>query len=1279
VLHGLSQRAQAGVSPGFRRRATVGMAVGLSLAFIAASSTPALADQARRNEWWLRTLHVTNAWQTTRGSGVTIAVLDTGVVPKQADLAGSVTTGPDYTKSGETPGPSWGIHGTEVASLIAGHGHGPGQANGIIGIAPAAKILSVRVALESNDPLLAKPAIAAGLPNAIARGIKWAVRRHATVIDLPLDPVTTAGAPGAGGSSAERAAVRYALAKHLVLVAPAGDGGTDAVNYPAAYTGVISVGAFDKRFNKAPFSSRRSYVTLTAAGAGVAAASPSGGYPQLNSTSAASAVVTGIVALIQAQFPTLTPAQITHALTASTRYHPAGGKADGSGAGTVDAARALTAAAAIAESVPKSAASGTAGQAQPTQPPAHSSPIPRNIRGTLIKDAIIAGLVFLLLLGLIFAIRAWQRRNARSALRAEVRASVQPPIRKPVVAKSARGAAKPGSPAGAAAGADGPDAETAEPQLEPAGFIAAPLGPAPGASGFTGSASSGFTGSAAGFTGSGFTGSGTGFTGSGFMGSGFAGSGFTGSGFTGSASSGFAAAGPTSAGSGGLAAPGAGINPPGGISPPPGITPVAGGIAPSAGLGAAGLGVPGLGAAGLGAAGLSAAGGISPPAGLGPASGPGSSAAGDPPGGFAASAGLGSTAGLGSSLPAAQDASPAGEATPGPAQPAGAGTGLPPWALISKDPTQAAAIPGSAFPGTAAAPPAGEAAGSEPASGAAGVTWMSSRLTQSPRQPRAQQVSGRPPWEPAPEPNSDLPWAQPPTSSGGAGSLPMPAEQVRPEMPAWEEMAQQAWPGGPKAAGLHPPVPADEPIGGTGRESGRPAGPRMVPAAGLVPPRPDSPGQSGRTENRPGYAWNTGAGVEGFRAAQADPGTAPGATGTAQASNGPSAPTIPSGTPPSGAIPLGAASSGAAASGAIPSGAAAADASPSAVSQPGVWPTRRPSLALPRRLGGAIARPAGGTADAGGGVNPADAGLGGQVPASGLAVPDPADGAAVGPGATGSTSGGPSWPVTGASQPPFPPAPRPATELIRPDAGQPERGPFPRAIKPPTDPGAAGSGVWSAGTIDATPSGGGQAEPVLPQGDGSAKGAGPAMGGQPGTDAAPALPSTAGPGSAKPDAAKPKAAKPKADSSRPKTGVPPWEITDSFLAVPATGPPPAAPPPAAPAASQPANPSGVAGWGDAPTTASQPSGAATWGSAPTAASQPGNPPSADADGGPADSTESFPTVASGADQRSFPRSDPDDSTESFPAARPRADLEDAFRLFPPVRGTGNRPPANGQD
>src|SRR5262249_28000176 len=147
-----------------------------------------------------------------------------------------------------------------------------------------------------------------------------------------------------------------------------------------------------------------------------------------------------------------------------------------------------------------------------------------------------------------------------------------------------------------------------------------------------------------------------------------------------------------------------------------------------------------------------------------------------------------------------------------------------------------------------------------------------------------------------------------------------------PALPAWEEMAQQEWPGGPKAAALHPPIPpADEPNARSGREGGRPGGARIVPAAGLVPPQPASPEQPRQTENLAGYAWNTGAGAEPSRAAQAGPGPAPGATGAAQAGNGPPAGIA---SPPAGAATPPASPASSAVS---PSAT-----SPSAASQPGV-------------------------------------------------------------------------------------------------------------------------------------------------------------------------------------------------------------------------------------------------------------------------------------------------------------------------------------------------------
>ncbi|HWG64542.1 MAG TPA: S8 family serine peptidase [Streptosporangiaceae bacterium] len=427
-----------------RSRLIPAAAAALALTTAVLSTAPALADQVRNNEWWLASLHVTKAWMSSQGAGVTVAVLDTGVDPTQPDLTGSVITGPDYTGSGRQPGSAyWGVHGTAVASLIAGHGHGPHQSAGITGVAPKASILSVRVVLDSADPLLADPPVVAALPNAIARGIRYAVSHGAKVIDLPLDPSAAVSPATPGGSVAERAAVAYAERKGLVLVAPAGDDGAgrNIVNYPAAYPGVISVGAFNRTFVKAPFSSRQPYVTLTSAGDGVAVPNGLTGYTPMRSTAAASAIVAGMVALIRSQFPTLAPAKVTAALTRSTVYHPAGGARHGSGHGTADAVAALLAAARLNAAVTDtqgSSATPGAGQAPPSPPAvrAQSSSLWLALRYP------VAGLaaVLLIALAVLFISRIRQRR-ARAARLAPVRQAARlaasQPTRRPSAARGA--------------------------------------------------------------------------------------------------------------------------------------------------------------------------------------------------------------------------------------------------------------------------------------------------------------------------------------------------------------------------------------------------------------------------------------------------------------------------------------------------------------------------------------------------------------------------------------------------------------------------------------------------------------------------------------------------------------------------------------------------------------------------------------------------------------------------------------------------------------------------
>ena len=333
------------------------------------TSMPATATPDRAAEWWLTALGVPRAWQATGvkppGARVTVAVLSTGVDATHPDLAGVVTTGPDYSGSGAGPKDQfWGVEGTAVASLIAGHGHGPGDADGlaglqgITGVAPGARILSLRVTLEYNDTRNAQPAITRHLSDAIAAGIRYAVAHGASVIALPLDPGTLGpiltGDPAAGGGSPrERAAVSDALAHGVVLIAPAGDNGasTGTVTYPAAYPGVLAVGATDQAGNLESYSNRGGFVGLTAPGSGLTVAAPGGGYITIKTTDMAAALTAGVAALIRAKYPRLSPVQVYQAI-----IH---------GSGSLSAIGAVQAAAAIAARLPRA----TPSPARPTASP----------------------------------------------------------------------------------------------------------------------------------------------------------------------------------------------------------------------------------------------------------------------------------------------------------------------------------------------------------------------------------------------------------------------------------------------------------------------------------------------------------------------------------------------------------------------------------------------------------------------------------------------------------------------------------------------------------------------------------------------------------------------------------------------------------------------------------------------------------------------------------------------------------------------------------------------
>ncbi|MCB5912414.1 type VII secretion-associated serine protease mycosin [Streptomyces pinistramenti] len=318
-----------------------GAAVALGSAALAVlPAVPARADGIRAQEWALEAIHAQDAWQTTKGAGITVAVLDTGVDAGHPDLKGQVLPDRDLVGFGAAPGdPAWAIHGTGMAGIIAGHGHGPGRADGVLGVAPQARILPVRVILEDDDPQ--RKRARAERSGALADGIRYAADHGADVINLSLGDDSASAHP----EPREDAAIQYALGKGVPVVASAGNGGKEGnrASYPAAYPGVIAVTAVNSYGARSPFSTKHWYAAVSGPGEEVVTVNPDRTYYEGWGTSAAAAFVSGSVALVRSAHPDLSPAQIRQLLIDTAQDRPDGGRDDERGAGLVDPAAAIKA------------------------------------------------------------------------------------------------------------------------------------------------------------------------------------------------------------------------------------------------------------------------------------------------------------------------------------------------------------------------------------------------------------------------------------------------------------------------------------------------------------------------------------------------------------------------------------------------------------------------------------------------------------------------------------------------------------------------------------------------------------------------------------------------------------------------------------------------------------------------------------------------------------------------------------------------------------------------
>ena len=298
---------------GLTIRAVSAALAGAALAVAGGAAAGAAPAGAPPDAWHVRALHLAEAHQLSRGAGVTVAVLDSRV-QSHRDLRGALLPQVDVAPAGTRDDAA---RGTQLAGLIAARGDGR---TGLLGVAPQAKILPVRVSGRGFD----------ARPDAVAAGIDRAVDGGATVI------VTTYSRPELTGKLAE--AVRRAVAANVVLVAPAGPG-TPTAQTLADLPGVVSVTGVDRDGDPQRDSVRGLRLDVAAPADRLVApvrASLGDAYTQVSGADYAAALVGGVAALVRSKYPQLSNSDVARRLERDTRRDMA------LGWGSVDAADALT-------------------------------------------------------------------------------------------------------------------------------------------------------------------------------------------------------------------------------------------------------------------------------------------------------------------------------------------------------------------------------------------------------------------------------------------------------------------------------------------------------------------------------------------------------------------------------------------------------------------------------------------------------------------------------------------------------------------------------------------------------------------------------------------------------------------------------------------------------------------------------------------------------------------------------------------------------------------------
>ncbi|MDJ0346839.1 S8 family serine peptidase [Streptomyces sp. H10-C2] len=291
----------------------------------------------RDKEWWITSWRLDEVWRNTKGAGVVVAVIDSGVDTSAPELAGAVLPGADFTAADfHNPHPDSGGdghvdydteqgHGTAMALFIAARGTG----SGMIGVAPEAKILPVSIVTHNDSDA------------SMVLGIRWAADHGAKVISISQASQSVAYPhdcqPDVG------AAIRYAIDKDAVVVAGAGNHASGTPYYPASCPGVISVGAVDMHLKTWENSHRDAHVAVAAPGVDMHEVRADRRLWVSSGTSDATALTSATIALIRSKYPQLSARDVVTRMLATVRPSGAAGtRNDETGYGLVRPFQALT-------------------------------------------------------------------------------------------------------------------------------------------------------------------------------------------------------------------------------------------------------------------------------------------------------------------------------------------------------------------------------------------------------------------------------------------------------------------------------------------------------------------------------------------------------------------------------------------------------------------------------------------------------------------------------------------------------------------------------------------------------------------------------------------------------------------------------------------------------------------------------------------------------------------------------------------------------------------------